>query len=410
MRPAHEHEPSVVPFRERAGPGPDQLPGIEGFYVLSARGELGRYQAGGGFLEEPGLTRTLGTQIETLLRHYRTGNADELAIGLITQNNGNQPWRCASQVLSDGALRGIFNTGNDPRTLLTAFQKRNKIKSVYQGMELVLDAHKPSQPQYPRFCPVLFAPEVDNKTLTRRYGVDEIGTGQALEVLDLFAPLAPEAHHEATITGMVKEMRQARITPELRRPSELMLVEDAHPSSHVDTDRTATSGDASSTNPWEGLPEDRDTCFNDGDPVNYWLLGWFSPFNELNDLQRQFIARGHTIMKQRAGTTLVERGSREDLSIYLVEGTLELEAFDGRMMAIVGGTRRAHLPVSQLRPHAYTVRAATDVTVILFSQVMVREITRITTTYRSRPGIEVTEDVSLPDSIKQLAYGSNDSG
>ncbi|MGA8259267.1 MAG: hypothetical protein WB783_03555, partial [Arenicellales bacterium] len=78
-------------------------------------------------------------------------------------------------------------------------------------------------------------------------------------------------------------------------------------------------------------------------------------------------------------------------TIYLIEGTLELEAFDGRKMSIVGGTRRAHLPISQLRPHAYTVRAATEVSVILMSQDMVREITRITTTYRSRSGIEVHE-------------------
>lgn len=143
--------------------------------------------------------------------------------------------------------------------------------------------------------------------------------------------------------------------------------------------------------PSEDETDNRVASFNDGDPVPYWLLAGFSPFNELNDLQRQFLARGHTVTKKRAGTRLLERGSRDDTTVYLVDGTLDLEAFDGRRMRIVGGTRRAHLPVSQLRPHAYTVTAATDVSIIVVSQDMVREITRIITTYNARPGIEVSE-------------------
>jgi CRP-like cAMP-binding protein len=119
--------------------------------------------------------------------------------------------------------------------------------------------------------------------------------------------------------------------------------------------------------------------------VPYWLLARFSPFINLDDLQRQFVARGHTIRKKPAGVTLIELGSKEDITLYLIDGTLELEAFDGRTFKIVGGTYRAYLPVSQLRPHAYTVRAVTDVSVILVSQDMVREINRIATTYKSRP-------------------------
>ncbi len=92
---------------------------------------------------------------------------------------------------------------------------------------------------------------------------------------------------------------------------------------------------------------------------------------------------------------MIQRGTTDDTTLYLIEGTLELEAFDGRKMSITGGTRRASLPVSQLRPHAYTVRAATGVTVMYVSQDMIREINRITTTYRSSPGIELTEDEPL---------------
>lgn len=399
-------KPSVsLPVRSRTGPGPWDLPGIEGFYVLSASGNLGRYDADGQFSEEEELTEAMEARVDALLRQYRTGNVGDLAIGLVTASITDRPWRSASLVFSDTVLRKVFKSGNDPDTHFTAFQKRNKVKSVFQGMGLILDAKKPSQSQYPRFCPVLFAPEVDRKTLCRRYGLDSVVSGSTLEVLDLLARSASEGQQQPAVS-MVIEMRRAGISPELRRPSGLMLVEDTPPDAQPRSNRPFRVGIHSQASPWEDAPESRDTCFNDGDPVAYWLMAWFAPFDKLNDLQRQFIARGYTIIKKRAGATLIERGSRDDVSIYLVEGTLELKAFDGRETTIVGGTRRARFPISQLRPHAYTVKAATDVTVILISQVMLREITRITTMYRNRPVIELTEEVLLPENPKEFTFAS----
>lgn len=402
MSSAQDLTSGVLTLRHETDPGPGTLPGIEGFFILSADGRLGRYDADGRFSEESEFSDALRDRINSVLRQYRRGDTADIAIGLITHETTERPWQTASLVFSDAALREVFRTGNVPDTPLTAFQKRNRIKSVYQGMELMLDTHKSSQPRSPRFCPVLFRPEEDRKTLCRRYDLDDVDPVKSFEVLDLVGTLASDQRQPA-LSRMVAAMREARIAPELRRPSGLMLVEETN-----DREYTRTGPDIPGTtgNPWDLEPETRDTCFNDGDSVSYWLLSRFSPFNELNDLQRQFIARGHTVGKKPAGTTLIERGSREDVTIYLVEGTLELEAFDGRRMTVVGGTRRAHLPISQLLPHAYTVKAATDVTVILFSQVMIREITRITTTYRSRPGIEVTEeDIQLPDHVKELVSG-----
>jgi hypothetical protein len=45
------------------------------------------------------------------------------------------------------------------------------------------------------------------------------------------------------------------------------------------------------------------------------------------------------------------------------------------------------------------VKAGTDAAVILMSQKMVRDVTRITTTYKNRPAIDVQELTSLPDDI-----------
>jgi hypothetical protein len=399
-----EHDSKVDPFTPRNRPLPDSLPGTEGLYLLTATGKLGRYQTDGIFREEPALSGRLADKIARVLRQYRSGAVNDLALALITPNTPDQPWQSSTLVFGDAAVREVFRTRDEGETPLTSFQKRNKVKSVYQGMELVLDTKKASQPQLPRYCPVLFVPEVNDETLRRRYNTGALDTRRALEVLDMMAPISPKEQQDPALTEMAIEMSKAKIAPEVRHAPELTLVENATPSG-TGCETWSLTADTAGIAPWEGLPEDRSIYFNDGDPVTYWLLASFAPFNELNDLQRQFLARGHVVTKKPAGSTLIERSSREDVTIYLIEGTLELEAFDGRKISVVGGTRRARIPISQLSPHAYTVKAATDVSVILVSQDMVREVTRITTTYKSRPGIEVTEESPVEGTPGDVSLG-----
>lgn len=126
-----------------------------------------------------------------------------------------------------------------------------------------------------------------------------------------------------------------------------------------------------------------DSCFNEGDAVTGWLLESFSPFNELTDTQRDIIAGYETIRKVTGGTRLIEQGSRNDICIYLVEGALALKGPEGDTMVIKAGTRRSRLPISLLTPHVYGVTAMTDVSIIVFSQQLVRRVIEITTTYTS---------------------------
>ncbi|MGA8259864.1 MAG: cyclic nucleotide-binding domain-containing protein [Arenicellales bacterium] len=382
----------------RREPGPAQLPGIEGFYVLRAGRELGRYDGNGRFRSVPELTKALEGAIGSLMRHYRAGDVDGLAMGLVTTGAKDRPWRCASLVFSEPVLREVFRTGDDDKASLTTFEHRNRTRSLFQGMEIVLSARDPVRPEYPRYCPVLYAPDVDAEVLRRRYGIQDVDAARVFEVLDLMAPLPPEQRWDRVFSRMAAEVLNTRIAPEMRSSPELMVAAGAGP--EIEAHRTAAD-----QRPWldEDEDENRSVEFKPGEPVPYWLLGRFTPFNQLNDLQRQFIARGLTISRRPAGTVFVEQGSQDDASVCLVEGTIRLEAFDGRTISIVGGTKRAQIPISQLRPHAYTVRAETDVTVFLLSQSMVRKVTRIVTTYSNRPGIEVQEVGLLPDSVEGYA-------
>lgn len=147
------------------------------------------------------------------------------------------------------------------------------------------------------------------------------------------------------------------------------------------------------------------SCFNDGDAVTGWLLEWFSPFNELTDTQREILAGYETIRKAAGGTQLIEQGSLDDICIYLIEGSLVLEGPDGGTMVIKAGTRRSRLPISVLTPHVYGVNAATDVSVIAFSQKLVRRIIEISTTYTSTgPGRDADASTAAISNGAQALY------
>lgn len=134
---------------------------------------------------------------------------------------------------------------------------------------------------------------------------------------------------------------------------------------------------------------------NNYDCAVYRVLSQFVPFRDLNEMLRRFIACEQTMSRSPAGTILIERGSRDNVAVYLVDGILEMETFDGRKARIMAGTYRSQFPISQLRPHAYTVRTITDVSVLLINQEMVRKLTRIIMRRSNRPGIEVSEEVLL---------------
>jgi hypothetical protein len=147
-----------------------------------------------------------------------------------------------------------------------------------------------------------------------------------------------------------------------------------------------------------------DTCFDDGDLVTGWLLEWFSPFNELTDTQRDIIAGYETIRKIRAGTCLFEDGVDDDSCIYLVEGTLALTAADGETIRVRGGTRRSRLPISALTPHAHTVTAISDASIVVFNHRLIQKITEITRTYTGidRPRLSESSTQAISNRMQAI--------
>lgn len=347
---------------------------LAGLYLLTAEGMLARFDATGALVMEPDLSTQLAFRLRSVLNQYRSGAVDELAIGLVTDAGLDQPWSAGTMVFSNRLLNELFDTGRVGSMPLTLCERSNKTKTVFQGMELVLNKRRFHRISSQYYCPVLFVPEVDDVALCERYGVDFVTDHRLYEILDLAASFVSSNRLPDELHQMVRHMLWTQT--EMAAASRRRLYQD----DSMDKSSFKPASPVLLTLPGSTEPSDG-TCFKEGDAVTGWLLEWFSPFNELTDTQRDIIAGYETIRKVKAGTRLVEQGSDEDACIYLVEGSLGLDGMDGRSIRVTGGTRRSRLPISVLTPHAYTVTAVTDVSFVVFSQKLVRMITEITRTY-----------------------------
>jgi len=330
---------------------------LAGLYLLTDRGALAQIDAGGEPVVDEALSRRLAFRLQAVLDQYRSGALDTLSLGLIVDTDLAEQRSAGTMIFSERV----------PGTLPGEGGQWGRMATVCQAINLLLNATGDGGPPAPQFCPVLFVPEVDDDTLRQRYGADFSLRRHQLDVQDLFALLATSRHNSPELLSLAEDMRREQgAVPAPAR-------DNADP---VPDPIARYCADLMANPP-------HDSCFDEGDAVTVWLLEWFSPFNELTDTQREIIAGYETIRKASSGTRLIERRSRDDICIYLVEGSLLLEGADGGSMTVKAGTRRSRLPISVLTPHAYEVTALTDASYIAFSQQLVRRVIEIATTYTS---------------------------
>lgn len=369
---------------------------LAGLYLLTPQGSLGLLDGEGMPVMDPSLTAGLTSGIDSMLELYRDGAVCGLGLGLVADPG---PGEEGTIVFSDDVLNTLFDAGRREGMPLTRYEKRNKRKALSRGLELLLNKKRSGEPLLPYFCPVLIPPEVSAAALGERYGVELDGAGDLYEVLDLsaafrFSPRPPQA---------LFEMRTA-----MRRAQALGVTAPEGAREGLSNGSLATVGDPSSDFPVASVTTG--TFFKDGDPVTGWLLAWFSPFNELTETQREIIAGYETIHRAPAGSRLIQRYSTEDLCLYLVEGTLELTTEEGENIRVSGGTRRSRLPISVLTPHVYDVTAVSEVSIVVFSQKLVRKINEITRTYTGidRPGTPDASTAAISNGVQSVYFRNAD--
>lgn len=356
---------------------------LAGLYLLTGQGTLARFDAAGDLTVDAGLTAGLSFRLQAVLSQYRSGAVEGLSLGLIADTRHDQKRGTGSLIFNDRVVNELLATGGEVDRPLTTHERRSRTRTVCQGLRLLLNRNRPQQARVPGYCPVLFVPEADCETLRERYGVDVAVNRALFEVLDLSSPFAPNRRLPRELRSMVWNMRRAQLEAGSSQAPVTAANEPAVEAVSGVEAEASTGAEPGPRGRARGELAPPDSCFNDGDAVTGWLLEWFSPFNELTDMQREIIAGYQTIRKTKNGTCLIEQGTRDDICVYLVEGSLALKGPDGGTMIINAGTRRSRLPISVLVPHVYDVTAVTDASIIVFSQNLVRRIIEIATTYTS---------------------------
>jgi len=103
-------------------------------------------------------------------------------------------------------------------------------------------------------------------------------------------------------------------------------------------------------------------------------LARFWPLDGLTGGELSTIA-GHTLVEPAsAGRCVVKIGSDDNLSLYLQKGKISLVSYDQREVVVAGDSNLGRFPISNLRPHRYSVTALSDATLLKVDKTVLGQV------------------------------------
>ncbi len=133
------------------------VPALSGFYVLTADGELGYRDSGGQFVHHADLSTALALYNQKFLAAYLDRPTETgMRLGIVYQPRERRIWGSETLALETAVLKQLYGVSGRWIEELTEFQKRNREKSVYRGMELFLEHRNENFPDAAVYAPVLF--------------------------------------------------------------------------------------------------------------------------------------------------------------------------------------------------------------------------------------------------------------
>ena len=335
-------------------------------WVITAQGELAYYDQTGTAKAEPDLTRALRPLIDAALRPDTPVRS---YVGVVGDTATPQPWGQVSLVLTDWMVRELYPTGGAPQAALTAFQQKNRVKSVYRGFELLLENRKPEYPQEPSFCPVLREGAPENTALGDV--VDFMADTAVTWVVDLLASVPFGRRQQSAIIDLHARLHEGIVRKDRRRELGFAFADagtgwektTTRSDYAVDqrTERSLTLDDAqlNALHTTQAFPR-----------VERWLeiphrqalpvrLRGFTHFANVDETALALLARHALIYTAPAGVRLLDRGMADAWNLYLLEGDVALLPEHGPTLTVSGGSAKAASPVAFLKPRKYTVNTLT---------------------------------------------------
>jgi len=343
-----------------------------GFYVLSAEGQLGTAGSAGEFVMDVKLTRQFFDYLAGYLKHYLANpDGSGFRLAVLFRAHAPRQWGTETMLLEHRILRELYPVGGPIGGELTNFQRKNAEKSVYRGMELLLEYRNDQDPETPVFCPVLFNGGrrlADYAELPRAQGTSDESAQPVLEVLNLLAGIPAGRRAIPAIKQLMLDVHARLIRKDARRGEGYTLIDKAF-------ERTGDGEDVEDpfAEPDKGAVQKFSIVGTSSDGLNQWLakpyrflkpdeFRFFHMFREIGVDRLNELAEHCPAYRAPAGAPLLGKGTNDEWNFFLLEGQLELEAADGARKVIQGGADATRSPVCHLKPRMYGVRALTQVT------------------------------------------------
>ncbi len=206
------------------------FPGIQDFLVLTAKGYVGRVESGQDFRVFKRLSESVENHARVLLESRRQHPDDEdIRPAIVIPPMPSRKWRSASLVYSDRALLRLFPSGaaGNPNNL-TPFAARNRERSIYQGIELLIAYENKSMPGVAFYCPVLYG-EVgklgDFPSFSQSLSDDVPSDTPVIEVLNFIALLSPAERMSEWARELVRLIQNISIQTAKRASSPFSIAE-----------------------------------------------------------------------------------------------------------------------------------------------------------------------------------------
>jgi hypothetical protein len=378
--------------------------GLTGFYVLTSDGQLGAYEQDGEFVADAKLTRAFADYNRRFLMTYlQSPDKGNFRLAIIHRTQEKRPWGSETLLLEKNIVRRLYPMTGTTELDLTVFQKKNREKSIYRGMEIFLEYKDASTPDLPVYCPVLYD---RGMTLDCYAGnLDRPVTPAdretpVVEILNMLAGIPMGKRYTPEIGILKEKIYQGIVKKGMRKSAEFTLIEDIRRNAVAATGSTLDDPYADVDKRAErqvtlnSKAGDPDAPHNAGDnaflrnigsalvgrpePAEPGTLKIFTRFRELDHARLEALAGKCMIYRVPPGTPLLERGTNDSWNLYLIEGTVEMVAADGMPKTIEGGTPTASNPISCLKPRMYTVSTLTRVAFLWIDDKLIDEVVKST--------------------------------
>ncbi|MBI3569817.1 MAG: hypothetical protein HY082_01750 [Gammaproteobacteria bacterium] len=347
----------------------ESLPDLAGLYVLNPKGELWFYDSNRQYCLDADLTNTLAAHIRDFLAFYLE-HPDTCRLASVSPNNEPKPWCGVTLLLEENVVRNLYPAGRGVAKGLTVFQKKNREKSIYRGMELLLRHRHANAADTPVYCPVLFdggALLNDKVSSLVPLIVEDNSRLPTIEILDLSATV-PLRKRDNPIWQTLNQKLQTSFIHEGQRTNtnfEIMENFEWTDAFQEKIDKLHHSERFELVEQWLETPSH---------PVTPERLSNFFHFRGMDPEKLALVVSKCLIYKAPAGVRLFDAGMWDSWNFYLLDGTVALAA-DGMAMALVeGNTAKSTTPISFLKPRKYAVTTLTEVSFIWVHDLLLQAI------------------------------------